>query len=67
MKYRIGLLALVLTIALSGSATFGIGALLGTITGKNLLWGGARMLLVGTAAAGVTYGIGSAIGLSLDL
>ena len=61
------MLALVLTIALSGSATFGIGALLGTITGKNLLWGGARMLLVGTAAAGVTYGIGSAIGLSLDL
>jgi VIT1/CCC1 family predicted Fe2+/Mn2+ transporter len=62
-----GMLALVLTIALGGSATFGIGALLGTITGKNLLWGGARMLLVGTAAAGVTYGIGSAIGLSLDL
>ena len=37
----------------------------GIITGKNPLWGGGRMLLAGTIAAGVTYGIGSAIGISL--
>ena len=61
-----GILALGLTIAVSGTATFGIGALLGTITGKNLLWGGVRMLLVGAAAASMTYGIGTAIGVSLD-
>ena len=61
-----GLLALMLTIAVSGVATVGIGVLLGIITGKNPLWGGGRMLLAGTIAAGVTYGIGSAIGISLE-
>ena len=61
-----GLLALMLTIAVSGVATVGIGVLLGIITGKNPLWGGGRMLLAGTIAAGVTYGIGSVIGISLD-
>ena len=61
-----GLLALMLTIAASGVATVGIGVLLGIITGKNPLWGGGRMLLAGTIAAGVTYGIGSAIGISLE-
>ncbi len=60
------LLALILTVALSGSAVFGIGALLGTLTGKNLFWGGGRMLFVGAAAAGVTYGIGSLVGISLE-
>ena len=34
-----GLLALMLTIAVSGVATVGIGVLLGIITGKNPLWG----------------------------
>ena len=61
-----GMLALMLTIAASGVATVGIGVLLGIITGKNPLWGGGRMLLAGTIAAGVTYGIGSAIGISLE-
>ena len=60
------LLALILTVALSGGAVFGIGALLGTLTGKNLFWGGGRMLFVGAAAAGVTYGIGSLVGISLE-
>ena len=60
------LLALILTVALSGAAVFGIGALLGTLTGKNLFWGGGRMLFVGAAAAGVTYGIGSLVGISLE-
>ena len=61
-----GMLALMLTISASGVATVGIGILLGIITGKNPLWGGGRMLLAGTIAAGVTYGIGSAIGISLE-
>ncbi len=59
-------LALILTIALSGSAVFGIGALLGTLTGKNPFLGGGRMLFVGAAAAGVTYVIGSLVGISLE-
>lgn len=59
-------LALIVTVALSGAAVFGIGALLGALTGKNLFWGGGRMLFVGAAAAGVTYGIGSLIGISLE-
>lgn len=60
------LLALILTISLSGTAVFGIGALLGTLTGKNLFVSGGRMLFVGAAAAGVTYGIGSLVGISLE-
>lgn len=60
------LLALIITIALCGAAVFGIGALLGTLTGKNLFLGGGRMLFVGAAAAGVTYGIGSLVGISLE-
>ena len=61
-----GVVAFSLSIGLSGLMTVAIGILLGIITGKNPVWSGGRMLLVAAAAASVTFGIGNAIGLTLD-
>ncbi|MCH9037610.1 MAG: VIT1/CCC1 transporter family protein [Chloroflexi bacterium] len=61
-----GVVAFSLSLGLSGLMTVAIGILLGVITGKNPVWSGGRMLLVAAAAASVTFGIGSAIGLTLD-
>lgn len=47
---------------LSGLALVTVGAGLAWMSGVNTLWGGARMLLVGGAAAAVTFGVGTAIG-----
>jgi VIT1/CCC1 family predicted Fe2+/Mn2+ transporter len=44
---------------LSGAALFAVGATLSLFSGKGALLGGLRMLLIGAAAAGATYGIGS--------
>ncbi|HXJ62248.1 MAG TPA: VIT1/CCC1 transporter family protein [Actinomycetota bacterium] len=48
-------------IGLSGVTLFAVGAGLSRITGKNLWWSGARMLLVGGVAAGITYSVGKAL------
>ena len=48
--------------ALSGLALVTVGAGLAWMSGINVLWGGARMLLVGGVAAAVTFGVGTAIG-----
>ncbi|MCH8088654.1 MAG: VIT1/CCC1 transporter family protein [Chloroflexi bacterium] len=61
-----GVVAFSLSIGLSGLMTVAIGVLLGIITGKNPVWSGGRMLLVAAAAASVTFGIGSVVGLTLD-
>jgi VIT1/CCC1 family predicted Fe2+/Mn2+ transporter len=48
--------------ALSGVALFLIGAGVSLFTGRNTVYSGLRQLLIGAAAAAVTYGIGTAIG-----
>jgi VIT1/CCC1 family predicted Fe2+/Mn2+ transporter len=48
--------------ALSGVALFLIGAGVSLFTGRGALYSGLRQLLIGAAAAALTYGIGSAIG-----
>ena len=58
--------AFVLSGALSGIALLAVGATLSSLSGKSGLRGGLRMLLIGTVAAGITFGIGSLIGSSLD-
>jgi VIT1/CCC1 family predicted Fe2+/Mn2+ transporter len=45
--------------SLSGIALFVVGATLSLFSGKGAFLGGLRMLLIGAAAAGATYGIGS--------
>lgn len=49
---------------LSGCALFAVGALLSLFSGRNALWGGARMLFIGGIAGAATFGIGSALGVS---
>jgi len=44
---------------------FGIGASITLFTGKPVLYSGFRQVLFGLAAAAVTYGIGTLIGVSL--
>jgi VIT1/CCC1 family predicted Fe2+/Mn2+ transporter len=49
----------------SGLALFGIGAGTSLFTGRGVIFSGLRQLLIGFAAAGITYGIGRLIGVSL--
>lgn len=61
-----GDVALSLSAGLSGLALLVVGGALAALMGRNALWGASRMLLVGAAAAAVTFGIGNAIGVSLQ-
>ena len=49
----------------AGSALVTVGAGLAWMSGISPVRGGMRMLLLGAAAAAITFGIGSAVGLSL--
>jgi VIT1/CCC1 family predicted Fe2+/Mn2+ transporter len=46
----------------SAAVLFVIGAAISVITGRSAVWSGTRQLLIGLGAAGVTYGIGRALG-----
>ncbi|HVZ02969.1 MAG TPA: VIT1/CCC1 transporter family protein [Dongiaceae bacterium] len=52
-------------VGLSAAALFAIGAGTSLFTGRGLIFSGLRQLAIGLAAAGVTYAIGRAIGISL--
>jgi VIT1/CCC1 family predicted Fe2+/Mn2+ transporter len=56
--------AIAIAAALSLCALFAVGAALSLFSGRNALWGGARMLLIGGLAGAATFGIGSAFGVS---
>jgi VIT1/CCC1 family predicted Fe2+/Mn2+ transporter len=58
--------ALYASIALSGVALFLIGVGTSLFTGRGLLFSGARQLLIGMAAAGITFGLGRLIGVSIS-
>jgi hypothetical protein len=53
-----------LAAAISGAALFAIGMMLSLFSGKNAWVSGLRMLAIGAAAAGATYGIGSLFNVS---
>lgn len=57
--------ALLASLGFSGLALAGIGAGTSLFTGRGALFSAARQLLIGFAAAGVTYGVGSLVGVSL--
>jgi vacuolar iron transporter family protein len=57
--------ALLCAVVLSGLCLFVIGALAARLSARPALFGGARMLLIGAAAAAVTYGIGKAFGVTM--
>lgn len=50
----------------AAAALFGVGVLISVFTARPPFSAGLRMILVGGIAAGVTYAVGSALGVSLD-
>ncbi len=60
-----GRAALAASLALSGLALFGVGAAITLFTGRSAFRSGARQLLLGLAAAGLTYAVGRALGVAL--
>ncbi len=57
--------AVITSLVVSAIALFLIGAAITLLTGKSAIMAGIRQLLIGTAAAGVTFGIGRLIGVTL--
>jgi vacuolar iron transporter family protein len=54
--------AVVVSAALSAAGLFGIGALITVFTGRSALFSGGRQVLIGAAAAALTYVVGRLIG-----
>jgi VIT1/CCC1 family predicted Fe2+/Mn2+ transporter len=53
------------SLGVSAAALFGIGAAITLFTGRNACYAGSRQLLIGLGAAGLTYGIGRVLGVTL--
>src|SRR5215831_9446903 len=60
-----GNLGVAVSAAISALALFGIGAGITLLTGRNALYSGLRQVIFGLLAAGITFGLGRAIGASL--
>jgi VIT1/CCC1 family predicted Fe2+/Mn2+ transporter len=60
-----GWAALVVSLAASGVALIMIGAGTSLFTGRSIVFSATRQLLIGYAAAGVTFGIGRIVGVTL--
>jgi vacuolar iron transporter family protein len=54
------------SVAIAGVALFAVGAAISLFSGKNGLYGGARMLLIGGVAAFATYHIGKLLGVAMS-
>jgi VIT1/CCC1 family predicted Fe2+/Mn2+ transporter len=59
-----GVAATLVAIGVSGLSLFTVGASMSLITGRRASISGSRMLLVGTLAAAITYGVGSLLHVS---
>lgn len=57
--------ALTASMALTGTALFGVGALISLFTGRNAVRDGLRMLGIGAAAGAVTFLVGRLLGVTL--
>jgi len=60
-----GTTSLMAAIVATAIALFAVGATLSLFTGRSAFWSGARMLAIGAAAGGVTYLVGSLLGVTL--
>ena len=60
-----GLSAVGTSLLLSAVALFLVGAAITVLTGRSVLYSGTRQVVIGLAAAGLTYGIGTVIGVSI--
>ncbi|MCH8270535.1 MAG: VIT1/CCC1 transporter family protein [Planctomycetes bacterium] len=57
----------VVSATLSGMALFAVGVGVSLFTGRGSMYSGLRQLAIGAAAAGATYGIGTAIGVGTGI
>ena len=62
LPYLLGAESLLVTVVLGLLALFAAGALVSRFTDRGVLYSGGRQLLLGGAAAGLTYAVGSAVG-----
>ncbi len=60
-----GAVAIAISLAVSALGLFVIGAAITMMTGRSVLFSGTRQVLVGIAAAALTFGIGKLIGVSV--
>ncbi|MFD1513416.1 VIT1/CCC1 transporter family protein [Halomarina rubra] len=60
-----GLTAVAVSLLLSGVALFVVGAGITVLTGRSVLYSGTRQVVIGLAAAALTYGVGTLIGVSI--
>jgi VIT1/CCC1 family predicted Fe2+/Mn2+ transporter len=60
-----GNIAVASSVVVSGLALYGIGGAITVFTGNPVWRSGGRQLLLGLAAAGVTFGIGKLIGVAI--
>ena len=60
-----GMIAVYASLAISGLGLFGIGAAITLMTGRSVWYSGMRQVIFGLVAAGLTFGIGRLIGVSL--
>ena len=60
-----GEIAFFTSIGISVAALFAVGAGVSLLTGRSLLFSGGRQVLIGSAAAIVTYVVGNLIGVSV--
>jgi vacuolar iron transporter family protein len=63
--FLIGPNAILLSVMLSTLGLFGIGAAITLLTGRSIWYSGTRQVLIGLAAAAITFGVGRLIGVSL--
>jgi VIT1/CCC1 family predicted Fe2+/Mn2+ transporter len=63
--FTTGLSAVAISVAASALGLFGIGAAITLLTGRSIWFSGMRQVIIGLAAAGITFGIGRLIGVSL--
>jgi vacuolar iron transporter family protein len=66
LPYLLGATSLLAASILAGCGLFAAGAITSRFTNRSLFYSGARQLLLGAAAAAVTFGIGSAVGTGLS-
>jgi vacuolar iron transporter family protein len=60
-----GNMAVTLSAVSSAIALFGLGAATTVFTGRNALFAGTRQMLIGLAAAAITYGLGRLLGVAI--
>lgn len=60
-----GTMAFIARLVASGLALMAIGAGTSLFTGRSMVFSALRQLVIGVAAAGITYGVGTVVGVSL--